>query len=165
MSQSCSLPAAWLPNSRLEIAYLPVERLKAQTRNPRTHPKAQIKALKASISAFGFNVPVLIDAEDVTIAGHALAEAARGLGMAQVPTICLAHLSPTQPHLKRGTICNPGNLAIFRWRWLWCRCLLPRGLPIMNLSTVNVWQRHDGTASSGSEEKLCGQMNNKRGTR
>jgi ParB-like chromosome segregation protein Spo0J len=60
--------------------------------NPRTHSKHQIRQIAESIRAFGFTNPVLIDAQNQTIAGHGRVEAAKLLGMTEVPTIRLESL-------------------------------------------------------------------------
>jgi DNA modification methylase len=52
--------------------------------------------LASSIGAFGFNVPILIDAKSNVIAGHGRVCAAKVLGIATVPTIRLEHLSEHQ---------------------------------------------------------------------
>ena len=80
----------------LEITYRPVESLKPDPKNPRTHSEKQVKQIAKSIEAFGFNVPVLIDAESRLIAGHGRVEAAKRLSIARVPTIRLEHLSDAQ---------------------------------------------------------------------
>src|SRR6187549_1824304 len=68
--------------------------LKPNPRNARTHGKKQVQLLGAGITQFGFLVPVLIDENDVILAGHGRVEAAKQLGMAEVPTIRVAHLTP-----------------------------------------------------------------------
>jgi ParB-like chromosome segregation protein Spo0J len=45
--------------------------------NARTHSDAQVAAIAASIQAFGFNVPLLVDGENGIIAGHGRLLAAR----------------------------------------------------------------------------------------
>jgi DNA modification methylase len=70
--------------------------LRPHARNPRTHPKKQIKQLADSIKEFGFVNPVLIDAESRIIAGHGRVEAAKLLGMTEVPTLRVDHLTETQ---------------------------------------------------------------------
>ncbi|MDP1045006.1 ParB/Srx family N-terminal domain-containing protein, partial [Klebsiella pneumoniae] len=45
------------------------------------------------IQRFGFTVPIVVDEEGVILAGHARVEAARMLGMSEVPTIQLADMS------------------------------------------------------------------------
>src|SRR5262249_20612632 len=69
---------------------------KPDPRNARVHSKAQVRQLAASIEAFGFNVPILVDALDNVLAGHARLLACKQLGYAQVPTIRLEHLSAAQ---------------------------------------------------------------------
>ena len=81
---------------RLRIEYLPIERLKPNPSNPRKHPRRQIRALRSSIRKYGFVTPVLIDANDSTIAGHGRVEAAKLEGFATVPKIPLDHLTPSQ---------------------------------------------------------------------
>jgi DNA modification methylase len=49
-----------------------------------------------SIEAFGFNVPVLVDANSQVLAGHGRLRACGLLGIAQVPVIRLEHLSEHQ---------------------------------------------------------------------
>jgi ParB-like chromosome segregation protein Spo0J len=55
--------------------------------NPRQHPPAQIDQLVASITKFGFTVPILVDEKGVILAGHGRAEAAQKLGLSHVPVI------------------------------------------------------------------------------
>jgi ParB/RepB/Spo0J family partition protein len=64
--------------------------------NPRKHGRAQIRTLAQSIKAFGFNVPILIDRGRQIVAGHGRYEAAKLLGLTQVPVIFLDHLTETQ---------------------------------------------------------------------
>ncbi|WCT72157.1 ParB/Srx family N-terminal domain-containing protein [Sphingomonas naphthae] len=65
-------------------------------RNARTHSKKQVKQIAKSISTFGFTNPVLITPDGTIIAGHGRVMAARELGMAEVPTLTLANLSPAE---------------------------------------------------------------------
>src|SRR5688572_29173034 len=61
--------------------------------NCRTHSKRQIAQLKASISEFGFLNPILVDDRRRVIAGHARCDAAKQLGLEEVPVIVLTGLS------------------------------------------------------------------------
>jgi len=70
--------------------------LNLDPKNPRVHTKKQIRQIARSIETFGFNVPVLIDARGQLIAGHGRVMTARLLGMTDVPTISLEHLSEAQ---------------------------------------------------------------------
>lgn len=80
----------------LAIKYKDPRELKPRLKNPRTHTPRQIKQIAASIEEFGFINPVLIDGSDGIVAGHARVAAAMSLGMTDVPTVRVDHLSPTQ---------------------------------------------------------------------
>ena len=80
----------------LKISYKDPDQLKKRPRNPRTHTPKQIKQIVASIKEFGFISPVLIDGSDEIIAGHGRVEAAKLVGMSDVPTVRVDHLTPTQ---------------------------------------------------------------------
>ncbi len=70
--------------------------LKANPKNARTHSKKQIYKVAQSIEKFGFTTPVLIDKEGMIVAGHCRYLAAKQLGIKEIPTICLEHLSPEE---------------------------------------------------------------------
>ena len=93
----CVVPSAPL----LSICYRPVASLLPDPRNARTHPKRQVEQIAASIREFGFANPILVDAEDTIIAGHGRLLAAKALGMTEVPTIALPHLSEAQQRALR----------------------------------------------------------------
>jgi ParB-like chromosome segregation protein Spo0J len=80
----------------LTVVYRPIADLKPDPANPRRHSKKQVRQIARSIETFGFNVPVLVDAEDKIIAGHGRLLAYQELGWNEVPTLCLEHLSPGQ---------------------------------------------------------------------
>jgi DNA modification methylase len=69
--------------------------------NPRKHPEKQIVKLMASIWEFGFALPVLVDESGAIIAGEARVEAAKRLGMAEVPVLVAAHWSRSQVRAYR----------------------------------------------------------------
>src|SRR6516225_4020473 len=87
--------------SRLAVTYRAISDLIPDPRNARTHPKRQIDQLKASIAAFGFTNPILADPEGHIMAGHGRLQAARAMGLAEVPTIVLSGLSETQKRALR----------------------------------------------------------------
>jgi len=76
--------------------------------NARTHSENQVRQIADSISNFGFNNSVLIDHEDKIIAGHGRVEAAKLLGIQEIPTVRLEHLSEAQ---KRAYIIADNRLA------------------------------------------------------
>jgi DNA modification methylase len=82
--------------TKLTVAYRAVKDLKLDPKNPRLHDEKQVRQIVRSIETFGFNVPVLIDGDDNVIAGHGRLLACGSLGIDEVPTIALEHLSPAQ---------------------------------------------------------------------
>ena len=78
-------------------------------RNARTHSDSQVAQIAGSIQEFGFNNPVLIDAENVIIAGHGRVMAATLLKLERVPCIRLAHLSDAQ---KRAYVLADNRIAL-----------------------------------------------------
>src|SRR5450755_3824179 len=86
-----------------------VAELVPYARNARTHADAQVAQIAASIREFGFTNPVLVDGERGVIAGHGRLLAARKLGMTEVPTIELSHLTVAQ---KRAYVLADNKLAL-----------------------------------------------------
>ncbi len=76
----------------LQVQLLPIELLKPNSRNVRTHSRKQISQIARSIRDFGFNNPILIDRENLVIGGHGRLLASKELGLKEVPTIRLEHL-------------------------------------------------------------------------
>src|SRR4051812_45671770 len=103
MSAACTLPI--IPSYNIA----PVAELIPYARNARTHSAAQVAQLAASIREFGFTNPILVDGERGVIAGHGRLLAARKLGLTEVPTIELSHLTPAQ---RRAYILADNRLAL-----------------------------------------------------
>ena len=80
----------------LEIVYAAIAELKPDPANPRQHSLRHIRQLAKSIQAFGFNVPVLVDAQNQLVTGHGRLEAAKVVGLTEIPTLSVAHLTPQQ---------------------------------------------------------------------
>lgn len=70
--------------------------LRGDPRNARVHSERQIQKLAASIGAFGFTNPVLVDGQNRIIAGHCRLAAALRLGLSEVPIIRIMHLTRDQ---------------------------------------------------------------------
>ena len=84
-----------------KIVLRPVAELRPHAGNARVHSPEQLQQIKASMLAFGFTNPLLVDEDGVLIAGHGRLEAASALGIAKVPAIVLRHLSPAQKEALR----------------------------------------------------------------
>jgi ParB family transcriptional regulator, chromosome partitioning protein len=93
----------------LEITYQKVTDLIPYVNNSRTHSEAQVSQVAASIKEFGFTNPILIDSENVIIAGHGRLLAAQKLGLAEVPCIALDHLSESQ---RKAYVIADNKLAL-----------------------------------------------------
>ena len=85
------------------------EVLKPYENNPRQHSEAQLDRLVRSIKEFGFTNPILIDDDCNVIAGHGRLLAAELMGLAQVPTITLGHLTADQ---RRAYVIADNQLAL-----------------------------------------------------
>lgn len=64
--------------------------------NPRKHSCKQIKQIAKSIETFGFWFPVLINSQSRLIAGHGRIEAAKLLGLTEVPAVRADDLTDAQ---------------------------------------------------------------------
>jgi ParB-like chromosome segregation protein Spo0J len=80
------------------VVWRRIEVLRRDPASPRSHSPKQIHQLALSIGAFGFNVPILLDPTLRIIAGHGRLLAAEELGLREVPTILLDHLSAAKAH-------------------------------------------------------------------
>jgi ParB-like nuclease domain len=77
------------------VVWHAIDDLKPFPGNPRRHPESQIAGLMKSIGKVGTN-PILIDESAMILAGHGRLEAAKRLGMSEVPTITISGLSPAE---------------------------------------------------------------------
>ena len=91
-----SRPSGSESNQPLTVIYRSIPELTPYERNARTHSKQQIRKIAESIRAFGFTNPVLIDSSSTIVAGHGRVQAAKLLGMVEVPTILLESLTKAQ---------------------------------------------------------------------
>ena len=80
---------------QMEIVYKKIGELKPYENNPRKNDEA-VDAVAASISEFGWKVPVVIDTENVIVAGHTRYKAAKKLGIEDIPCIVANDLSNEQ---------------------------------------------------------------------
>lgn len=92
-----------------KIVQRETEVLKPYENNPRQHSEAQLDRLVRSIKEFGFTNPILIDDDCNVIAGHGRLLAAELMGLAQVPTITLGHLTAEQ---RRAYVIADNQLAL-----------------------------------------------------
>lgn len=73
----------------MNVQLRPIAEVKPYHQNAKKHPDKQVKQLAASITEFGFNQPLVADKDGVLIVGHGRLQAARYLGLTEVPVITL----------------------------------------------------------------------------
>lgn len=74
------------------IRMVPVGDLRPDPRNARIHSRKQRRQLARAIKKFGFTSPIVVDEKLNIICGHARWEAAKGLGLENVPVLARAGL-------------------------------------------------------------------------
>lgn len=82
-------------HKRLKWEYIDLNDITPYPYNARDNEKA-IPAVAESIRNFGFLMPCVIDDNNVLVAGHTRTEAAKLLGMTEVPCIRASHLTQEQ---------------------------------------------------------------------
>ena len=97
-----------------QIMMRKVAELKPYKNNPRKNDKA-VDAVAASIKAFGFKQPIVIDVNDEVIAGDTRLKAAKKNGLDEVPCIVASDLTPEQVKAYRLADNKVGELA--EWDW------------------------------------------------
>ena len=79
----------------MEIINKKLEELKPYENNPRFNDEA-VEYVANSIKEFGFKVPIIIDKNNVIVAGHTRYKASLELGLKEVPCIVADDLTPAQ---------------------------------------------------------------------
>lgn len=78
-----------------DIILMPVQDVHPYPNNPRINRDA-VDKVAASLKEFGFRQPIVVDKDHVIIAGHTRLEAAKQLGMNEVPVLVADDLSAEQ---------------------------------------------------------------------
>lgn len=79
----------------MEILYIKTNLLKPYEKNPRKNDGA-VEYVANSIEEFGFKVPIVVDKNNVIVAGHTRYKAAKKLGLKEVPVIVANDLTDEQ---------------------------------------------------------------------
>ena len=80
----------------MEIKYVSVNDLIPYEYNNKIHDQKQVNRIANSIKEFGFLQPLVIDSSNILIVGHGRLEAAKKLGMEEVPCIKAENLTKEQ---------------------------------------------------------------------
>lgn len=79
----------------MQIINMPVEALVEYENNPRNNDAA-VEPVARSIEQFGFKVPIVVDVNNVIVAGHTRLRAAKFLGLDEVPCVVADDLDEAQ---------------------------------------------------------------------
>lgn len=79
----------------MEIINKKIDELKPYKNNPRFNDDA-VEYVAKSIKEFGFKVPIIIDKNNIIVAGHTRYKASLELGLKEVPTIVADDLTDEQ---------------------------------------------------------------------
>ena len=84
-----------------EIEMVPIDQLRPYERNAKAHPEAQVDKIARSIKEFGIAKNIVINADNVILAGHGSVLAYKKLGVGVAPCRRMTHLSPAQEKALR----------------------------------------------------------------
>jgi ParB-like chromosome segregation protein Spo0J len=101
-------PKAFIQPFAPMIEQRPSSDLIVNARNARTHSARQVEQIAASIFKFGFITPIVVNDKGVVLAGHGRLRAAQQLGLKEVPTIAVKHLTE---ELQRAFMLADNRLA------------------------------------------------------
>ncbi len=95
--------------SQRALELIPIAALRPWARNARMHSRKQLRQIADSIERFGFTNPVLIDSEKTILAGHGRVEAAKRVGMTEVPCLRIETMTLEE---KRAYVIADNKLAL-----------------------------------------------------
>jgi ParB-like chromosome segregation protein Spo0J len=84
----------------MHVEMRPIDSIRPYANNPRLNDAA-VDAVAASIQAFGFRQPIVVDEQGVIIVGHTRYKAALKLGLTEVPVHVAIGLTPAQAKAYR----------------------------------------------------------------
>ena len=80
----------------MQIEYLKIDEVIPYANNPRQNDGEAVDRVAASITEYGFKIPIIIDKNNVVVAGHTRLKAAKKLGIDKLPVIKADDLTPAQ---------------------------------------------------------------------
>jgi site-specific DNA-methyltransferase (adenine-specific) len=94
----------------MQLTNKKISEIKEYENNPRDNTAA-VDAVANSIKEFGFKVPIIVDGNNIIIAGHTRFKAAISLGLVEVPCIVANDLTPEQVKAFRLADNKVGEIA------------------------------------------------------
>jgi DNA modification methylase len=80
----------------LEVIYVGIAELTPYARNARVHNKKQGRKLDSLLRRYGQVAPILVDDNNVIVDGHAVYDAMKSLGEAQIAAVVVANRDPAE---------------------------------------------------------------------
>ena len=96
----------------MRVIEMSISEIVPYANNPRNNDNA-VDAVAASIREFGFKVPIIVDKDNVIVAGHTRLKAAKQLGLAVVPVIQADDL--TEEQVKAFRIADNKTAELAEW--------------------------------------------------
>lgn len=113
----------------MKIEYIPLDKINPYENNPRINDDA-VKYVANSIKEFGFKVPIIIDENNVIVAGHTRLKAAKKLGFEKVPCIRADDLTENQIKAFRLADNKVGEIATWDFNSL--------AVELANIENINM---------------------------
>lgn len=79
----------------MKVVNIDIDNIKPYSKNPRINDNA-VEYVARSIKEFGFKVPIVIDKNNVIVAGHTRYKASKQLGLEDVPCVIADDLTSEQ---------------------------------------------------------------------
>ena len=80
----------------LQVIWLSVDKLKQNPNNVRRRKPGEIQRIADNIRTFGFPIPIVVNESGKVLIGYRRFLAAKQMGMREVPTMCVNHLTFAQ---------------------------------------------------------------------
>lgn len=120
----------------MDIVSLKLSELHPYENNPRQNDDA-VDAVAASIKEFGFKVPIVVDKNNVIVAGHTRYKAAKKLNLKTVPCVVADDLSEEQVNAFRlWLLRSPRRLLWLAMLWLMLLFAILSSRPLVSCSAA-----------------------------
>ena len=80
----------------MKVENMPMGKIKPYANNPKIHPDKQVEHIANSLKEFGWKQPLVVDKDNVCVAGHGRLQAAKKLKMKEVPVVLAGDLTDEQ---------------------------------------------------------------------
>ena len=102
----------------MQIHIISIHDIRAYENNPRKIPEEAIDKVANSIKEFGFKVPVILDKDNIIVAGHTRILAAKKLNIEEIPCIIADDLTDEQIKAFRLADNKVGELSVWDFKKL-----------------------------------------------